>query len=372
MKLLLGEIKLFSLIGVFDYRNTNKKITFVYVGSAPGYHIPCLVELTRAFNPNCKFYLYDGKEHCSEVKRIAASGRGSVIVRQQLFSEKNVATFKGDGIVVMINDIRSGGDRMRGPPKNVIMDDQRLMNRIIEESIKHNVFDFIWSKLRINFPTDDPNEYETMRVPKTSNIFIQAKTKPSSIETRGLTAIMKNTTATGNTRDKFVTAFDAGAPGIDPYTGGEENRWVLPEAITFTSPSDFWEYIDHGKAVEFEQKMAFYNQKMRSYNQDLLIHHTLKMLPELSIKAAINYLKCSINKNKDNKKSKSTMRDFAKRIVNQGLSELLPDATDMSRLVFPDYFKKECHVPLSKIDIGNLRGTPLLYVTLDLIGRLAP
>ena len=54
-KLLLSEIEFITLMYQKYKLNNKKKVILLYVGSAPGYHIPILVKLF----PNLYFYLYD-------------------------------------------------------------------------------------------------------------------------------------------------------------------------------------------------------------------------------------------------------------------------------------------------------------------------
>lgn len=374
MKLLLSEILLLWYIGVFDPRNRNKKISIVYVGSAPGNHIPVLVEIVRAV-VDCSFVLYDSVKHCWKLEKMARDKTNKITIINKVFVPETdvVLNMKTDNTVtVLISDIRTDYEGT-SPPSEVIRADQEFQNRVIEESIKNNVFNIVSTKTRPDFPRSN---YGFMKFPRLDGdrLFLQAKTNKQSTEMRQFLAMLAKNLGSRNTEDMFAP--DDKDPG----------KWVLGDHVVFSDPAasepdepvgggpkpnnpksqaawprvdtgKFWELVDFDRAKDIESAMAYYNQTgVRDDNQPKLIDFILSKIPEECVWNIVDFARLLneelCNKNKMLKilvgkpKTELTMK-----------SKMLEHAAP-NKMIFDERLKTE-----------NISGTPLLYLVLKVITK---
>jgi len=110
VKLCINEIR--YLIRIDKYlRDTTHKSLIVYIGSAPGIHIPFLVSLLERYNVSWIFY--DSRDHCSEMKALSQKKPDTVKIMTQYFTEKDAKDIVSpsgiykDFKIHLISDIRT-------------------------------------------------------------------------------------------------------------------------------------------------------------------------------------------------------------------------------------------------------------------------
>lgn len=125
LKLLMSEIEFLT-----QYGNTTKHV--LYVGSAPGYHIPCLAEL---FSQHI-FYMYDPAfKDISHFNQLIQQKRA--FIYPQYFTEKTVQEFQQThkvDKVLLVSDIRRDmGDQTDFDYMNkIVIEDMELQRQIVK------------------------------------------------------------------------------------------------------------------------------------------------------------------------------------------------------------------------------------------------
>jgi hypothetical protein len=121
-KLLLSEVE-------FLIDNARDGDTVVYVGSAPGIHIPFLASLF----PEVRFVLYDPREFVLRDEYPGALAR--ITAHQQFFTDEDAKRYAGRDDVLFVSDVRTGTDGPEIPSDDTVEADMtmqaewvRLMN----------------------------------------------------------------------------------------------------------------------------------------------------------------------------------------------------------------------------------------------------
>lgn len=241
MKLIMSEIELLWLLGVFDERNRDKRVQFVYVGSAPGDHIPALARLAGLGVAKCEFELFDPARHCCGVK----DEQTFKVHEREFRIPDDTQPIDGFALRVLINDIRNSGGRVinpnRGPDHSIVREDQEFTNSIADSGAYHVLF----SKRREPFP--GRGRYESFRLPRPDVQLLQVMNNPQSIERRDLVTL--------------------------PIT----SEWHAHPLLHFEPLA--WDVVDLDLAREVEEKMAFYNQRLRRRNQSRLVRFIIEQIP---------------------------------------------------------------------------------------------
>lgn len=210
----IGQIKLY-LFELFFINNVIEDIiqngentrdyTILYIGSGPGNHIPILINILRDYN--FKWELYDKTKHDNRLFDLASNQHNKIKIHSKYFTDIDIMNYHSKKII-FISDIRSI-PKNNEPITKELIDNYKLQNDIVR---KLNP-EYTSIKWRCPFPDKDFEEFEILNGLECLQIFTS----------------------------KYST----------------ELRIIACKPYTFRN-------VTLEKAVEYEEKMFYYNTKIRN------------------------------------------------------------------------------------------------------------
>lgn len=177
-KLLLSEIEFLTrIISKEKALGKNEKYTLLYIGAAPGVHIPLLAEKF----PEVKFILYDPANF--EIKP-----NDQIEIHQKLFTDEIVQQYQGQQNLLFVSDIRSAPEVAKDPTVKFDLDfEDEVVKNMTQQEKWVVALQPLRSLLKFRLPYNDPNnprDENTVYPYLDGIIFFQAYPPEQSGETR--------------------------------------------------------------------------------------------------------------------------------------------------------------------------------------------
>lgn len=264
LKLLLNEIRFLTDSIKIHNRKVNERYIILYIGSAPGLHIPYLRKLYSKYN--IEWHLYDKTPHCNE---IVQTFKKPNMVNSAYFLEKDIEFFlrkKRTHTILFISDIRTTTSSKSEPTTQNLIEDYKLQWNIVKKLRP----EFSLLKFRLPFPDD--------------------------------------------WKDGIFFNFPYGEQYLQAFTDRSSNEFrIVVKENNITGKLIFTKKI----LIEYEERFAFYNQEYRyKYSADLVLAAYILNLYEIYENNVIDsphtYHLCNIDS-----KCEELVKEFTKYTKNQ-------------------------------------------------------